>query len=304
MKFRFSQIQLSAILVVLSLFTFISCQKEHSQNGSDDQQQEEASTVSSESDAQAEDIFSRVFDDAMGANDEVGVGGSGVFYGRTDTLTPVPRCFTVTIEHPNGTPFPVRITIDFGNTGCPGPDGHVRRGKVITEYTARLIVPGAVAVTTFDGFYIDDIKVEGTHKITNISSANTTPLARKFKVEVIEGKLTKPNGNYIKWNSTKFITQVEGLVTATPLDDIFKIEGSANGQALRGNLLVAWQSTITEPLIKRFTCRWIVRGRIRTVRVNTSNNSPWVAILDFGNGICDNQATLAINGVTHQITLP
>lgn len=304
MKFRFGQIQLSAILVALSLFTFISCQKEHSQNGTNDQQQEEASTVSSESDAQAEDIFSRVFDDAMGANDEVGIGGSGVFYGRGDTLTPVPRCFTVTIEHPNGTPFPVRITIDFGSTGCTGPDGHVRRGKVITEYTARLIVPGAIAVTTFDGFYFDDIKVEGTHKITNISSANTTPLTRKFKVEVIDGKLTKLNGNYIKWNSTKFITQVEGLATPTPLDDIFKIEGSAHGQALRGNLLVAWESTITEPLIKRFTCRWIVKGRIRTVRVNTNTNSQWVAILDFGSGICDNQATLTINGVTHQITLP
>lgn len=306
MKLRFNLIQLSAILMIFSLLPFVSCQKENSQTSPDDPQQEEASRVSSEADAEAEGVFSKLFDDVMGVNDEVGNSGSGIFYGRPDTLTPVPRCFTVTIEHPNGTPFPVRVTIDFGNTGCTGPDGHVRRGKIITEYTARLITPGAMATTTFQNFFYDDIKVEGTHKVTNISTVptNTTPPVRKFKVEVIEGKLTKPNGNYIKWNSIKTITQIEGTVTPTPLDDVFKVEGSGNGQTLRGNLLVAWQSTITEPLIKRFTCRWIVKGRIRTVRLNMNSNSQWVAILDFGNGICDNQATLSINGRTIQITLP
>jgi hypothetical protein len=123
-------------------------------------------------------------------------------------------------------------------------------------------------------------------------------------VDVINGKLSKPDGNYIQWNSHKIITQISGLATPNiPLDDSFRIEGSSHGQAKRGNLLVAWQSTITVPLIKRFNCRWIVEGRVRTVRVNNSNNSPWVAILDFGNGNCDNQATMTINGVTHQITL-
>jgi hypothetical protein len=300
MKLKRNAISLPALLIVFALFVLVSCQKEHSQTGTD-QEELTMAQASSESDAEAEGTYKSLFDDVMGANDEVGVAGTGIFYGRTDTLTPVPRCFTVTIEHPNGTGFPVRITVDFGTTGCPGPDGHVRRGKVITEYTARLIVPGAVATTVFDGYYIDDIKVEGTHKITNIS---TTNLPRKFKVEVIDGKLTKPNGNYIKWNSTKTITQIDGLLTVNPLDDVFKIEGSSHGQVLRGNLLVGWESAITEPLIKRFTCRWIVRGVIRTVRLNATTNNPWVAILNFGNGDCDNHAVLTINGRTIQITLP
>ncbi len=301
MKLRIKSISISALSIVLALFVLVSCQKENSQTGSNDQQEAEASRASSEADGEAEGMFNNLFDDVMGANDDVGIAGTGIYYGRQDTLSPVPRCFTVTIEHPNGTPFPVRIVVNFGTTGCTGPDGHTRRGKVITEYTARLITPGAVAVTVFDGFYVDDIKVEGTHKITNISATN---IPRKYKVEVIDGKLTRTNGNYIKWNSTKFITQVDGLITPTPLDDVLKIEGSARGQVLRGNLLVAWESAITEPLIKRYTCRWIVRGRIRTVRLNTNTNSPWVAVLDFGNGNCDNQAVLIINGQTIQITLP
>jgi hypothetical protein len=85
---------------------------------------------------------------------------------------------------------------------------------------------------------------------------------------------------------------------------VFKIEGSARGRVKRGTLLVAWESAITEPLIKRYTCHWIVKGQIKTVRISTTANSPWVAVLDFGAGTCDNQAVITINGVSHQITLP
>ncbi|MEP6700381.1 MAG: hypothetical protein ABJA85_03670 [Bacteroidota bacterium] len=301
MKARLNLTQLITFTFFCCLLIFISCKKETSGTGTD-QEQETASQASGESDGEAEGIFSSIFDDAMGANNDVGVAGSGIFFGRTDTLVPVPRCFTVTITHPNNTPFPTVIVVDFGTTGCPGPDGHIRRGKVITEYTNRLIIPGAIATTTFDGYYVNDVKVEGTHKISNIGTLS--PLTRKYKAEVINGKLTKPNGDYTEWNSTKTVTQIEGLGTPDmPRDDVFKIEGSAQGRVKRGNLLVGWESNIIEPLIKRFTCRWIVKGRIRTVRLNTPANGPWVTVLDFGNGDCDDHATLTINGRTIQITL-
>jgi hypothetical protein len=174
---------------------------------------------------------------------------------------------------------------------------------VITDYTGRLTYPGSVATTEFDGYYVDNIKVEGRHVITNIGSI--VPLSRKFRLEVINGKLIKPNGNYTEWNSTRTITQIEGLGTPDiPVDDIFKIEGTSRGRVLRGNLLVGWESTITDPLIRRVTCRWIVKGKIRTVRLNTPGNSPWIAVLDFGDGACNDQATITINGRTIQITLP
>lgn len=306
MKCGFSFTKLVSVAFVSSLLLFVSCSKEKSQ-GETDAQEQEVAKVTGEADAEAESTFNEFFDDVMGVNNDVGVGGSGVFFGRTDSLTPVPRCFTITITHPSNTPFPAVVTIDFGTTGCPGPDGRVRRGKIITEYTKRLTFPGAVATTTFDNFFVDAVKVEGTHRITNISGAAVPPanIARKFKVEVINGKLIKPSGDYVEWNSTKTITQIEGLITPDfPRDDVFKIEGNASGKVKRGNLLVRWESTITEPLFRRFTCRWIVKGRIRTVRANLPAGSPWIAILDFGTGVCDNQASLTINGVTRQITLP
>jgi hypothetical protein len=305
MKTRFGLTQITAFFMVSFLVFIVSCGKEKSTSGTDEQELE-VTTVSAQSDAEAESTFTGLFDDVLGVNNDVGVAGSGVFFGRPDTLTPVARCFTLTITHPNGTPFPAHVIVDFGTSGCTGPDGHVRKGKMIIDYTNRLIYPGAVATTTFDGFYVDNNKVEGTHTISNIS-IYSPPAAfiPTYQITVVNGKLTKPNGNYTEWNSTRTVTQIEGYLTLDfPRDDVFKIEGSANGLVRTSTLAVRWESTITEPLIRRFTCRWIVKGRVRTVRMNLPAGSPWVGILDFGTGGCDNQATLTINGVAHQITLP
>ncbi|HEX4877115.1 MAG TPA: hypothetical protein VFV31_10620 [Chitinophagaceae bacterium] len=298
MKYRILSLPLAVLFMFFMVLSVTSCQKEQSQNGTDEQQEMEASKNSGEADGEAEIVFNGVFDDVMGVNDEVGMSGTGIF-GR------VTACPDVTVTRLNPPdPFPVRVTLDFG-TGCVGRDGHFRKGKIVTVYTNRLIVPGAVATTEFVNFFFDSVSVQGVHKVTNTSSpvANTPP-ARQYKVEAINAKLTRPNGNFTEWNSLKVITQVEGFATPAPLDDIFRIEGNANGRVKRGALLVAWQSTIIEPLMKRFNCRWIVRGKVRIVRLNLSANSPWIGVLDFGNGDCDNRATITVNGVTHQITLP
>ncbi len=292
MKLLSISVKLAAIAFFSFLLIFTACQKENSQSGTDNEQEVEAAKASSEADGDAEIVFNGVFDDAMGVNDEVGIAGTGIF-GR------VTACPDVLIERlglPNA--FPVKITLDFG-TGCTGRDGHFRKGKIITTYTNRLIIPGAMATTIFDGFYFDTIKVQGQHKITNTSQIGS----RQFTVDIIDAKLTNPSGNFIDWESHKVITQIEGLGTNIPLDDIFRIEGHSNGKVKRDNLIVLWESNITEPLVKRFNCRWIVKGKVRTVRRNAASNTPWFALLDFGNGNCDNQATITINGVTFQITL-
>ena len=292
MKLLSISVKLAAIAFFSFLLIFTACQKENSQSGTDNEQEVEAAKASSEADGDAEIVFNGVFDDAMGVNDEVGIAGTGIF-GR------VTACPDVLIERlglPNA--FPVKITLDFG-TGCTGRDGHFRKGKIITTYTNRLIIPGAMATTIFDGFYFDTIKVQGQHKITNTSQIGS----RQFTVDITDAKLTNPSGNFIDWESHKVITQIEGLGTNIPLDDIFRIEGHSNGKVKRDNLIVLWESNITEPLVKRFNCRWIVKGKVRTVRRNATMNTPWFALLDFGDGNCDNQATIIINGVTFQITL-
>lgn len=300
-------------LITTALFTsliMIACKKETSETLTP-AEEEQAVTYSTESEAENEVVFNDVFDNVIGVNAEVGIGGTGIFgrvssntNGRETDLDSLPSCTQVQITFLNPpNRFPVKIVIDFGVNGCLGRDGHKRYGKIITEYTGPLTIPGNSATTVFAGFKFDSISVEGKHKVSNTTALGGNQ--RQFTIDVTDAKLTKPNGNYSLWTSNRVITQIEGNGTPfLPIDDIFRITGSAHGRVKHGNLITAWKSEIGEPLIKKFTCRWISKGTIRVKRETQSSNAQWEALLDYGQGNCDFLATLTINGVTRQIQLP
>src|SRR5260221_7914455 len=147
MKFKLPLTQVMTLVIFFNLLMIASCTKENSQNGTPDQQEVQASLASSESDGEAEMVFNGIFDDAIGVNNDVGMAGTGIF-GRSAPTTigeaeRVTTCFTVTVTHvTTATFFPLRVVIDFGTSGCAGVDGHVRRGKIISEYSSRLLYPG------------------------------------------------------------------------------------------------------------------------------------------------------------------
>ena len=291
---------LTALFLFTALIIF-SCKKENSGTSAADQ--ENASLSAAESNVEAEFVFNDVFDNVMGVNNDVGVQGTGVFGRIMNANTEAERplvCYTVSITQLSSPAlFPLQIVIDFGG-GCEGKDGHIRKGKIIATYTGRLIVPGKSASVTFDGFYIDSIQVAGTESITNSASAGN----RQFTIDITDARLSKPNGNYTAWNNHKIITQTAGLNTPDiALDDVFTIEGNAAGQLRKGDLLATWKSEIETPLVKEFLCRWIIQGKIKTTLGASSANNQWVAELDYGSGTCDKNATVIINGITHEISL-
>lgn len=266
----------------------------------------------SESDGEADITYNDVYDNVMGYNgDGIGVGGGVGIFGRaasigdgsldpntarTDSLPP---CVTVTVSPLAPGVFPKTVTINFGTVGCPGPGGHMRRGIIRTVYTGRMEVPGSVATTTFDGHYIDSIKVEGTHIVTNQSAGIT----KQFNVKVVNGKLTKPSGRYSKTNKEHTIKQTEGVLTVGfPLDDKFEITGAATREYFNGTATRTWASLITEPLVRRFTCPWFLTGKVTITRpvgpVATLNYAP------VNSGTCDNKASITVGSLTTIITLP
>jgi hypothetical protein len=295
-------------LMTAALFTslvMIACKKEQSDSLSP-AEEEQAVNYSTQSETENEVVFNDIFDNVMGVNTEVGIGGTGIFgriaaNGREMNPDSLPSCTQVSITLLNAPArFPMKITIDFG-AGCVGRDGHERSGKIITEYTGKLTEPGNSATTRFENFKFDSISVQGSHKVTN--STTTGSNQRQFTIGITDAKLSKLNGDYSLWTSHRVITQIEGNGTPfLPQDDIFKVTGSAYGKVKHGDLIYAWRSEITEPLIKKFICRWISKGVVKIRRENA--NSQWEATLNYGQGDCDFLATLAINGATHQIQLP
>ena len=292
---------------LLSCLFMISCKKEHSGTLSAGQE-ELAATQSSESETENEVVFNDVFDNVFGVNTEVGIGGTGIFgrvatNGRETRTDSLPSCTIISITLLNAPArFPMKIVIDFG-AGCIGRDGHKRSGKIITEYSGRLIEPGSSAITHFENFKFDSISVSGIHKISNTTTSGSNQ--RQFTIEITDARLTRLNGDYSLWSSQRLITQVEGNGTSQiPVDDIFRITGNAHGKVKHGDLIYAWQSEIIEPLIKKFTCAWISKGSLRVKRETLPDNSRWASILNYGQGDCDFLATLTINNEVHHIQLP
>lgn len=199
--------------------------------------------------------------------------------GPNGTTTSSFGCATVSVTPAAG--FPKTITIDFGS-GCTH-NGVFRSGKMIVVLSDSLRHFNATATTTFDNYYVNSFKREGTIVWTNTSVGGT----RSWSRQVTNGKITAPDGKWWLHNGQKNVIQVEGTGTIIPFDDIFQITGSGTTTNSLGRTR---NHTILDALVKRNNCENIVRGRLR---VDGPNHT---AIINYGDGVCDNLATISIDG--------
>ena len=102
-------------------------------------------------------------------------------------------------------------------------------------------------------------------------------------------------GGTITWTSARTREFIAGASTPTWTDDIYLITGTASGTSSKGNSFTA--QTI-DPIRKEMACYFIVSGSIEFIPSGKA-----VRVIDFGNGNCDNQATVTINGTVYNITL-
>jgi hypothetical protein len=202
--------------------------------------------------------------------------------GNTET-TGILSCATVTVTPLSG--FPKNIVIDFGTIGCTSPNGVTRRGKILINLTDSLRRPGSIATMNFENYTVGIFKKEGTITWTNTSTA----AQKSWNRACVNGKITNSlTNNYWLHSGVQNIVQTEGSATALNLtDDVFSITGShtvtkSNGVTRNGTILTALQ--------KKTSCNYIDKG---TYQIQGPNH---VAIIDFGNGTCDDQATISIDG--------
>jgi len=202
-------------------------------------------------------------------------------------------CKTITVEKPDTALWPKTITVDYGD-GCEGPNGRIRKGTIIITVTGRYMLEGSQRTVRFEDYYVNDFKMEGIKTITNQGRNDNDDLY--FSIALIGGKVSNDSITISK-DFSRTRTWISGEDTPRfHKDDEYKIEGSATGVNRRG---ISYTRTITSPLHTAVVCRWIKSGTVQIVADGKKDR-----IIDYGDGTCDNKATVTIGDKTREIELP
>lgn len=204
--------------------------------------------------------------------------------------------------------YPHKQIVDFGS-GCVGADGRTRSGrKVIDWYVNPDTAPEGTLIseTRYRDFYIDDIKITG---FVRTFVEKTGDHGVKTEKDITFKRLQSPDGTVKTSNGTHFSKQIAGYNTKTREDDIFQITGHADGtEKTADGTAVRWASKITHvrPVIRQTGCFNRMSGLTNVLLEFTAGGEGrFLETLNYGNGTCDNNATLSLNGGEPvDITLP
>lgn len=296
MKFSITSFAASCLIIVTLMLS--ACKKESSvqspavseeesltvteENAAADAEYEEVAEIGITADADLEIAASEP--DAAGTQAGTGVRvRTHIFKELASRLGP---CTEITVS---GETFPKTVVINYGE-GCLCRDGKFRKGAIVLHFTGPLRRSGSVLTITFRNYYVNRAHIEGTKMIKNLSTEG----AYKFSVSIENGKITWPNGRGFSYEGNKVFTQVRGMDTRTVRDDVYEIEG--RNKTIYANGLVVIKNTET-PLIKKISCSWLVQGILK-IKINER-----ILFINFGNGECDNKATLSWSGGEKEITL-
>lgn len=274
--------RLLVMATILSASMFYSCSKDDSPDNTtppDDLTAQELTAARIQSDLVFDDVSSEVL--------QVTLNGTT---GAASTTSAA--CATVTISPQDLTTWPKTITIDYGSTGCVGINGWVRKGKISYTLTKLPRETGAVVNVSFDNYFVNGYKLEGSYSITNNGSTDAN---LNITTRLVNGKITYPDGKWYTRTSTINWQQVAGSATASVLDDEFNVTGEAVIKSSANNELITSSKT---PLLRKVTCGNFVSGQL-----NVAYNGI-AGVLDFGGGTCDKKATLSLGTRNYEVTLP
>lgn len=265
------------VLSLMATFFFISCNKD-----------ETTPAVLINSDDVVENAkIDNISDDVLQivesqSNEEIG--GRGIATAE-NFLTNCATVSTVQLENT------WTRTVDFGSENCTLLNGNTVRGKIIIVFTNNFSASTRTISYSFDNFYHNDRHVEGNRTVVRTILANGHPQA------TIDMNLTitNPAGGVYTRVGTRVREFTEGYSTPFIIaDNVFSITGTWTTTLPNGMMHIA---TITSPVIRKMDCLFRVQGTISFTRNNN------LAILDFGNGDCDNLATITVNGIVRNIIL-
>jgi hypothetical protein len=206
---------------------------------------------------------------------------------------------------PSSTAYPRTVTFDYG-TGCTDALGRNIKGvrTVVQKENFRTAHANSVlSLVTYSNYYIGNTNISGN--ATNVVLKAGTPGPYVFRT-IYKRTITDGSGNTSTFIGQSTHTQVIGDINSKGKDAGYSNNETDLGvESTPGQPTVAWTLITSKlnPIIKLGSCAPRVAGQVHICLVSLHDKT--TEDVDFGNGDCDNQATLSVNGgAPTTVTLP
>lgn len=253
---------------------------------------------------QHEAVVSAMFNDWFETVGTVGI-EQGMFTGRqanpkgTD-MADMPSCpSSELLDGTSPNTWPKRVVIDFG-TSCLDRFGVYRSGILNVTFSGPLFNPGSTITVEPSDYKLNGKAITGRFVISNASFSTTTGM--QYTTEIIGGKVTLADTLVVNYASKKTVKQIEGFEIGQPFqnlsNDVYSVTGTASLSYEKGPATGSTATfTTEEALIKKWACQYISKGKLKVDFNNLSG------VIDYGNGDCDEKATITVGDKAKEITL-
>lgn len=199
-------------------------------------------------------------------------------------------CDTITIDT-SVTPY--ELIINFGSS-CIGYDNVTRSGKLIAYFSNKYDSLNCLTTIQFDGYTYNDYEmVFGVYHYTNLGVIEGY---QTYNFDVTSMKIQNGQNRKAYWTVNQNLAVIEGDTSSSTLDDKYSITGIGSGNTFD---IEFFEAEIVSPIELAGNCTWPQTG---TVSVTPENMDP--RVLNFGNGTCDNEATVVVFGTPYDLIIP
>ncbi len=200
-------------------------------------------------------------------------------------------CASVVVDEENNTK-----TITFSED-CEGKRGQTRSGTMVVTYSETQGEAGSYRQVTYDDFYLNGVKIEGTRR-TEIISIDENG-SKTMRTTLTDGKMIYEDGTF----KTKSADMTRYIHVENDEKLYSTLSGSKSGVSSEG---VSFSMEITNPIKFVYNCfgeGQRKRGKVPVEGIKVTIDGAQTITTNFGDGTCDTLVEITKDGEVETVDL-
>ena len=180
---------------------------------------------------------------------------------------------------------------------CEGKRGQTRSGTMIVSYSETQGEAGSYRQVTYDDFYLNGVKIEGTRRTEIISIDDNG--SKTTRTTMTDGKMIYEDGTF----KTKSAEMTRYTHVENDQKQYSTLTGSKSGVSTEG---VNFSMEITTPIKFIYDCfseGQRKKGKVPVEGIKVTDDGEQIITTDFGDGTCDTLVEISKDGEVETVDL-